>query len=244
MGDSLISIGDKIELKQFENRPKKDDNSEDDIRIYKSQVLDILDENIIQGAMPIYEGHLVPLELGSKYDACFQTSKGLYRAIVEVTARSKVEKIYIVELKLISEPERFQRREYFRLSTNIEMSLVAMTETEFRQFMVTKVLPDSFANDKYSGVATDISGGGTRIITKVQYNKGMVIVLDFDIANDSGFNHVEILAKVVSCEKNQNKPELNEVRVQFKWVSNSIRENLVKYIHDEQRKLIQKERGR
>lgn len=245
MENSLISIGDRIELKQFENRPKKDDNSETDIRIYKSQVLDILDEeNIIQGAMPIYEGHLIPLELGSKYDACFQTSKGLYRAFVEVTARTKEEKIYIVQLKLISEFEKYQRREFFRLSTNIDMSIVAMTENEFRDFMVSKVIPEEFENEICSGIATDISGGGTKIITRGQYPKGTVLVLDFDIVNDSGFNHVEILSKVVNCEKSEYKPELNEVRVQFKWVSNTIRENLVKFIHDEQRKLIQKERGR
>lgn len=243
MVDKLISVGNKIELKQILNKAP-DDESETDIRLYKSQVLDIDDANgVIHGAMPIYEGHLVPLEVGTRYDAFFQTSKGLYRTVCQVTGRSKEEKIYIVHLKPISELEKYQRREYFRLSTNIDVSTCQIAENELKTFMLNKIIPETYENEEIYGIINDISGGGARILSKAEYKKGSVLMLSFDMLNDAEINHISVMAKVVACNKSLNRPELNEIRVQFRWITNTLRELIVKNIFEEQRRLRQKERG-
>lgn len=243
MVDELISLGNKIDLRQIENRMPGDD-TEPDIRVYKSQVLDIDEKaGILQAAMPIFEGHLIPLEIGTTYDAFFQTSKGLYRTICQVVGRSKEEKIYIVQLKLISELVKFQRREYFRLDTNIEVTSCQLTDNELKTFMFHKIIPEKFDNTMVNGIIIDISGGGARVLSKAVYTKNSIIVLEFDLMNDFALNHIAILGKVIACEKNQNKPELNEIRIQFKWIPKTVREVIVKNILEEQRRLRQKERG-
>ena len=53
--DRILSVGNKIELSKIKK------NKDDDAVTYVSQILDMKDEKIV-AAMPISEGHIVPIE--------------------------------------------------------------------------------------------------------------------------------------------------------------------------------------
>lgn len=55
--DRILSVGNKIELSKIKK------NKDDDAVTYVSQILDMKDEKIV-AAMPISEGHIVPIEPG------------------------------------------------------------------------------------------------------------------------------------------------------------------------------------
>ena len=57
--DRILSVGNKIELSKIKK------NKDDDAVTYVSQILDMKDEKIV-AAMPISEGHIVPIEPGSR----------------------------------------------------------------------------------------------------------------------------------------------------------------------------------
>lgn len=242
MVENLISVGDKIELKQIINRIQSED-TEYEVRVYKSQILDIYEDDFIQAAMPIYEGHLVPLEIGSKYDTFFQTSKGLFRTICEVTGRSKEEKIYIVQLKIKSELIKFQRREYFRLNINLSVRIAVFSETELKSYQLNKQFPEKFENEITEGSIIDISGGGVKVVSKETFNKNAMLVLEFEMIEEATVQTIKVLGKVVAIENVMNRADLHEYRIQFKWISNTTREIIVKVIFEEQKRLRQKERG-
>ena len=82
---NVLKVGDRIELKSI----SQSKFAEGPQRVYKSQVLDILDEYRMNIAVPIESGHLVPLEIGSKYEMSFLTIGGLYMCKCEIQNRLK-----------------------------------------------------------------------------------------------------------------------------------------------------------
>ena len=67
MQKAVINIGDKIELthvkSEFRSRLSK--------RRYGSKLLDYDGVRSAKIAMPIYEGKVIPLQVGDEYDLCF-----------------------------------------------------------------------------------------------------------------------------------------------------------------------------
>ena len=78
MRKAIINIGDKIELTHVKSayRRKLSD------RTYGSKLLDYDGFREAKVSMPIYEGKIVPLELGDEYDLCFFTSFGFFFAFL------------------------------------------------------------------------------------------------------------------------------------------------------------------
>jgi len=237
--DNLISVGIKLELRQIHN------NIEipiENIRNYVSQILDIYD-NTFQAAMPIYEGHLIPLEVGSKYEVFFKTNQGLYKATCEVVERSKIEKIYMLELKPISELEKFQRREYFRFTTNIEAYICLLTEHEMKTFLQQVTFPEDYNDKKKSAAIIDISGGGVKIVSNELYNKNDAVLIEFSVIVGAAMKNINVPGKVIASTISDNRVGLREHRIEYNKIPKETRELIIKYIFDEQRRIMQKERG-
>ena len=119
--DRILSVGNKIELSKIKK------NKDDDAVTYVSQILDMKDEKIV-AAMPISEGHIVPIEPGSRMHAYFYTVKGIFSCEILVTERGKEGNIYIMEVECTTELKKFQRRQFYRLPCTIEGYFRIMTE--------------------------------------------------------------------------------------------------------------------
>ena len=239
MMDNLISVGIKLELRQKYNRIEI---PIENVRNYVSQVLDI-EDTTFQAAMPIYEGHLVPLEVGSKYEVFFKTSKGLYKATCEVMGRSKVEKIYMLELKPISKLEKFQRREYFRFNTNIDANICLLTDNEMKIFMQSFTFPEDYKNKRKNATIIDISGGGVKMVSNNLYTKNDLVLIEFNVIVGSSMRNISIPGKVIASTTSDNRLDLQEHRIEYNKIPKELRELIIKYIFDEQRRILQKERG-
>lgn len=237
--NNLISVGDKIELKRILNQIE---SSNENVRTYISQILDI-NEFSIQAAMPIYEGHLIPLEVGNKYNVFFKTSKGLYKAVCEVISRSKVEKIYMLELKPITELERFQRREYYRLSTNVDASICSISELEMENYIHSGTIPEDYITKKKNAIFIDISGGGAKIVSSELYKINDMLLIEFNVTVCSILKNIIIPGKVLTSLTSNNRLDLHEHRIEYYKIPKETRELIIKYIFDEQRRIRQKERG-
>lgn len=240
MGENLITLGDKIDLKQILRSKYTDDDTE--ARVYASQVLDITDD-VIRAAMPIYEGRLIPLEVNSDFEAFFHTAKGLYKAVCKVVGRDKIENIYHVDLTLTTELKKFQRREFFRLSCYIDTMFEKLTDTQFNKYEELEELPETFGDNSSYGAIIDISGGGLRMTSKEHLEKNTILGVRFRIAAGAGVQEVNLCVKVVTSEKSVNRPELYENRLQYKGIPEELRDLIVKYIFEEQRRIRHKERG-
>ena len=169
--DRILSVGNKIELSKIKK------NKDDDAVTYVSQILDMKDEKIV-AAMPISEGHIVPIEPGSRMHAYFYTVKGIFSCEILVTERGKEGNIYIMEVECTTELKKFQRRQFYRLPCTIEGYFRKLTDTELLRFQHDNIVPED-TQDVDKGIIVDISGGGLRIMTEKPLERIIIFISAF-----------------------------------------------------------------
>lgn len=228
-----LKLGNRVEM-VFKSRSGDDDTIE-----YASQILDFSDEGIMC-AMPIYEGHIVPLEKGKRFEGYFYSDNKIYRAMCSVVSRGKEEKLHLVEIKLDSALIRIQRREYYRLSCIMPATLRTVNDIKEGLDEVQDLILNE---DNYKCTIVDISGGGIRTFSKRQFEKNEVIYIKFILNFNSGDKEVNILAKVMDSKRNPKDESMFESRLQFINISESDREEIVKYVFEQQRNILKKELG-
>lgn len=233
MANTIIGIGNKVELRALRWK-----NPDETPPVYVSQVLEYAgkyEENLLI-AMPIFEGHLVPLDPGKQFEACFSAGKGLYKAECTVVNRVKRNNIYMLEVTLDTQLKKFQRREYFRLNCNIEVKFQVLTEEERAIFIMAQQLKPIYPSDMYEGTAIDISGGGLRVICKDNYSKGDYIVVNLLLDGGSNTINLRLPANIISCTRTDNDLSKYDLRLQFIFEDKDQQERIIKYIFEEQRR--------
>lgn len=229
-----LKLGSRVEM-VFKNRLKGDDSTTE----YVSQILDFSDDGIIC-AMPIYEGHIVPLQERKRFEGYFYSDNKIYSASCIVKARGKQDNLHVVEIGLESKLIKVQRREYFRLSCSIPATIRCMTvmnegKDDFKD--------SDFSKEEIECTIIDISGGGIRAYSKQMFEKSSVVLLNFTLKFNNGNKEKSIIGKVVDSFKNANDESVFDNRFQFIDVSKSDRDEIVKYIFEQQRNILKKELG-
>lgn len=253
MVSDIVSIGDKLELKSIRFSAKEIENE----KVYKSQVLDFIDEDTASILMPIEGGRVIPLTIGDKYNLCFYTKKGLYQCKSVITDRSRINNVFVLTVQFTSELEKYQRRQYYRLKyllefkysiiTDMEISIMnklrnnnAKQEEEKQAFLDTL---DSIKKEILSGTILDISGGGARFVSGHNHEHGIMIQMLLDFDNGLGAKSFQIQAIIVSSDKMINRQGFYEHRVQFIDMTKEEREAIIKFIFEEERRQRKKEKG-
>ncbi len=248
-----ISVGDRLELQKLKNR----EDELNDSKVYLSQLIDFVDNDKANIAMPIVKGRIIPLDIGDRYIICFYTVKGLFQCKAIITARFKHNNIYALEVQFLSELEKYQRRQYYRLECHIDINYHAITEAEILldkqikrdMFESEKMknecvdLLESYRTDWKKGTITDISGGGLRFISKEMYEVGNDILLNLELRTKEGNKSLSLQVNVISSIKMINHHGYYENRAQFLDIQKEERETIIKFIFEEDRRLRKKEKG-
>ena len=247
---NVLKVGDRIELKSIQQVRV----TEKEPKTYQSQVLDIIDEYRMNIAVPIESGHLVPLEVGSRYELSFLTSNGIYMCKCEVKNRMKQNNVFYLVLDIISELKRDQRRQYFRLEKIIPLKyrIISELEMRLRYFMEKKAYKDDrekrLVTEKLEqlegismdGVIVNVSGGGIKFSSFEKHENGTPLLVRFSLDEELD---VEAEAKIIGVNEVANQRGKMEYRCEFKKITKEIRENIVRYIFSEERRQRQKENG-
>jgi len=235
---NLLNVGDKIELSRKKGGERKKEEA-----AYVSQVLDIRDDDVVVAAMPISEGHIVPIEIGARLEAYFYTTQGIYKSLCTVTERGKEGNVYYCGLELIGKFEKFQRREYYRLPCIINADIIPIEGEDAFDYSKEHIIPEKCYEDKRPGTIVDISGGGVRIMSDIRFNKNDYIFLRFTLEMNIGVKEMEFMGTVVLSMESPNRANYYDSRIEFIEVTSEQRDNIVKYIFEQQRKIQKRERG-
>lgn len=239
MVSKIIGIGNKVEFTKVQSTKNISDGIRDILKkkVYVCQVCDIIDDTKIKVTMPIEGGHVVAVSPNTKLDACFYTAKGLYHGRVIVVERMKEDNIYLMVVELQYELEKFQRRQYYRLSCTMDLQFRRMEEQEIINFTQNKEIPDArelrLLNE---GVALDFSGGGVRFVSDEHYQKDDYLFVKLRISYDDTYKVYVLVGKVIASSEGKNGRKKYESRVEFVDVSSRVREEIIKYIFLEERK--------
>lgn len=249
----LVSVGDKLELKKVRISAIELENE----KIYRSQLIDFIDNQTIIILMPIEKGRIIPLSVGDKYNVRFFTKKGLYQCNANIINRSKIKNIYVLTLELISELEKKQRREFYRLECVLDIGyyIIADVEIAIMNKIKTNNITDQSEYENYvnaldeckrewfKGIVVDISGGGARFVSDKLHEFGNMIHISVKSDSNIKLQNKWIKAMIISSEKMMNRQGFYEHRIQFKDIIKEDREAIIRYIFEEERKQRNKDKG-
>lgn len=240
MLSKYVIPGNRVEIQAVE-RTKYIDNTETK-KVYQTKVCDILSDDRLEVYMPLDKTKLVLLPVNVEYDLYFYTTAGLYQCFATVIDRYKADNQFILLLELTSNLRKFQRREYYRLSCALEMNSRPLEKEEIdaieqKNNYIVPGLPLK------RSVIVDISGGGIRFVGAYAYEEGSLVYCKYNLVIDGKSKEYTLVAKILMVRKLEDRENLYEHRAQYIKIDTAEREEIIRFIFEEERKNRKREKG-
>ncbi|WP_029232106.1 flagellar brake protein [Butyrivibrio sp. VCB2006] len=234
-----IAPGNRVELKAT-GKIWMDEDARTK-HIYMSKVMDITSDDRIEVLMPYEKGRLVLLPVDGEYSLCFYSPKGLFQCFSRIVDRYRSDNMYILVLDLTSELTKLQRREYYRFSCALELKSRPCSAEELEAFeMNRKYLVDPGTSLQKS-VVVDISGGGLRFVSNFRYEEGSTIYCSYRLPGNANDKEYEMVCTVLKVSELESRPGLFEHRIQYIYIDETSREDIIHFIFEEERKIRKKQ---
>lgn len=246
MLQDVLTIGDKIEIKQLDHAG----NMMRTVKTYVSQLVDFVDQDVIHIASPIGNSRVLILEVGENYNLCFYSNKGLYQCNCVVINNHRENNLVIAAVRITSNLEKLQRRQYYRLECVHEIEYRTITREE--EILERKVRLDEFKDAEertecrkklnqlelnwLKASITDISGGGARFNSSESYMPGDKVRIRLDFILGKELRKLVLNAQIIASMKLMNRTGVYEHRVEFVGIGKNDREILIKYIFEQERR--------
>lgn len=232
----FIREGCKVEMQAVEK--SRSLGSEAPQRIFSTKIYEIVTDDTMEVLMPMEQGKLILLPVDQEFEAVFYGQNSLYQCMVRVIDRYKSNNVYILLLELVSNLRKYQRREFFRFSCVLEMDSRNLVEEEVAAIEENRLMKPNLQPGLplKRSVIVDISGGGLRFISAQKYEPDSYIFCSYMLVNNGERKKCEIVGKVLAAKEVENKKGVYEHRVQYHNMSNDVREEIIKYIFEEERK--------
>ena len=241
MLSKLISAGDRVELQAVERL--REEAPEEEKKAYTSQVYDIISEDRMEILMPMEKTKLILLPVDTVYDLVFYTPGCLYQCFARIIDRYKSNNVYILVLEMTSNLRKHQRREYYRFSCALEMGARPLIEEEMKAVEQKEAIYLTPGLPLKRSVIVDISGGGLRFVADQEYEEGSLIYCKYQLLLNGNNKEYSLVGKVLHVQPVENRAGFFEHRVQYVDIDVAKREEIIRYIFQEERKSRHKESG-
>ena len=236
----IIQANDEIEIHAVQKMGQAVQIAETP-SLYKSRVLHVGENGILQITMPVENGKQILLSLDTRYDFLFYSGGGLYQAIGRVRERYKKENICMLDIELKSDLVKYKKRKYFRWPCSMELlyyRLPEETQLKLTQGMECEIRSAPPAGSPASGKAVSLSGGGIRFHTEEKLASGMRLYVEFCLKNETMDKDYRLMAEVTDCRELENRQDARfETYAEFLMQDEGIREEIIRYIFGEEQKM-------
>lgn len=240
MLSKYVMPGNKLEIQAVGRVKNMDETGRP--KLYKSRVYDVLSDDRLEIYMPMEKNKLILLPVDVEYILYFYTASGLYQCFARVIDRYKTAEKFILILELTGNLQKYQRREFYRLSCVLDMESRLLEKEE-----ITAIEN----NDRYlleglplkKSIIVDISGGGIRFVGEHFYEVGNLILCKYHLKIEEKNKEYTLVARVVSVCEVDGKQGFYEHRAQYVSIDNWKREQIIRYIFEEERKNRKREIG-
>ena len=242
----ITSPGDKIDIRLM-HQVKIEDNGGEMAQVYKSSICDYLADNLLEVSMPTAEGRMVLFQVGAECQMVIYSKRGMYQCIAVVQKRYKKDNLYLLSVENMSEPKRFQRREFFRVNLLTEVQYyivpkeVAALPTTEELFL--EIEKPEYIDQMKHGMVKDISGGGMLFSSDEQLKMGNYILLNFRLSSENMDESFYLVSQCVGSYKNLKVENLYDHRMKFIFKNLRDREKIVRFVFEEERRIRKKEVG-
>ncbi len=243
--EKVFDIGNKIEITPVRSAFSSDKNT----KKYSSQILDYDEVRTAKISAPLHDGRIVPMREGEDIDLCFFTKAGLYQCRGRVKKRYNDGKVAVLDVLFVSDPQKFQRRKFYRLECTFEINYRRFSKEEIKlreEIESAKRLGNNSLLEECkkkldeipelwsSATITNLSGGGVKFHLKEVLDRGEPIELAIPLSLQKGVLPMKVMAHVIDCERSLDSK--CDARCEFDGVTNNEREVIVKYVFEEQRR--------
>lgn len=243
MLSKYVVVGNRVELQAVRRlNIGAVDLGREERKVYSTKVYDIISDERLELLMPMEQTKLILLPIEGEYELCFYTANGLYQCLAKVVDRYRDNNVYVLALDLTTNLRKYQRREYYRFSCALEMNSRELVKEEIESLDHDRNLLQPQLPLKRS-VILDISGGGLRFVSTIPYEVDSMILCKYDLIVDNVPKHYSLVGKVLAVRELDDKPGVYEHRVQYVNMDVDEREEIIKYIFNEERKSRHKEKG-
>lgn len=241
MLDQYVFLGQRVELESV-TRIMADQGPQQIKKTYKSKVYDILSKERLEILMPHEQRKLILLPIDAEYTMYFYVEKGVYECNARIVDRYKSNNVFILVVELLTPLKKYQRREYYRHSCVLELGTRVLEEEEVA-LLSTSVYEFKQGLPLQKCVILDISGGGLRFIADQKYDEGVLLYCCYKLKIDDREEVYEIVGKVLHTEPVEKKRGYFEHRIQYEYIEDRKREEIIRYIFEAERKNRKKEKG-
>ena len=204
---------------------------------YRSMLEDITSNGNLLVSIPTHKG--IPLELskGQGLQLYFYRQNGRFRANVKVVDFRVSNVVRLIELKVLSEPQKQQRRDSFRLQASIKV----VTRPFETGILSEKSLNERDQKEDENG-SMNISASGIAIRTKKMYFVGDTVHMRIHLKwPDENAEPLEVIGEVRQTYMVDPLQKIYCVGIVFRYTSDDIYGHLSKYVMvQEQKRLKQK----
>ena len=156
--------------------------------------------------------------------------------------RYKTDNKYILLFELSSNLRKFQRREYYRLSCALEMNARVLEKEEIKALeQKSKYLVPGLPLKR--SIIVDISGGGIRFVGDYAYEPESLICCKYHLVIEGKDKEYTLISQIISVRELEEKPGLFEHRAKYINIDTLDREEIIKFIFEEERKNRKREKG-
>lgn len=241
MLSDYILPGNKVEIQAVER--VKLANASEGRKTYSSQVRDIMSDDQVEILMPFEKTKIVLLPVDAEFELYFYTQQGLFQCFAKVLDRYKDGNQFVLLMELTSNLRRFQRREYYRLSCALEMNSRLLEKEEEDAFNKNDEVVLVPGLPLKRSVVVDISGGGLRFISNYKYEENSYICCKYNLIIDGVSKEYTLISKVLMAKELENRPGVFEHRAQYVDIDTYEREEIIRFIFEEERKHRKREKG-
>lgn len=238
MLEDYINPGDKVELQVIQGAFAQKNG--DAGRIYKSQITDIISEDKLDLTMPVEKGKLILLPVDGEYNLYIYSQNGQYQCFCKISDRYRTNNMHMITVDLLSGLQKMQRRTFYRFPCAFEMKCRELSDYE-----LLAVASNSFyeLNSKIpfkKAVIVDISGGGIRFVSEDSFEEGTVLYSSFRLPGQRSPEEYSVCIKVLRFKNLENRQDMFEYRSQYTIIDEDDREDIIRYIFEEERKIRRK----
>ena len=246
-----ITIGDKVDIIR-QAYVRKDTGEADTL---SSKVVDIIDDITFKLTMPMNKPVTIPLEIGEESIMYFYTSYGILAGRAVVSERFFEGSLAVMVIKLVTELEKSQRRQFYRLQCSIDARVHVLTEEEkkgLKDFVGDSRLVVENKN-KYidmigenSGswedcIVIDLSGGGVKYLSEKEVPKHELVILAIKLKIGEDTKEHFLLMNIVSAYRKSTEMAKFEIRTKFIGLREVARDAIVRFVFEEERRNRRKE---
>lgn len=246
--EKLIRPGDKVDIRFLQNQKSA---GKEDAKIYKSRVLGVKEDGAIYISLPVEGTKRILLPINVRMDFIFYTMGGPYSAEGQVIERYKSNNMYMMRIELKTQLMKYQRREFYRYKYSKSFDFYIISDLDVKNKSGEAVLVylsemNMIFEREQKGYGIDLSAGGIRFCTDQELKMDDKVLFVIHLENENLDKQYNIIGDIISVEETTNAQtgygRKNEVRAEFEIDDTDVREEIVRFIFEEELKERQRSR--